>query len=91
MSALMRHLRGEIDRDEAIAIGQTDTRHYARRQFTWFRHQLAEFHWIAPMRQGGWRRRLRLNRHSRRPALRADPESRDSGFVASRRPGMTPR
>ncbi len=26
----------------------TDTRHYAKRQFTWFRHQLPEFEWIAP-------------------------------------------
>jgi tRNA dimethylallyltransferase len=52
--ALMRHLRGEIDRDEAISIGQIDTRHYAKRQFTWFRHQLSEFHWIAPEAARGW-------------------------------------
>lgn len=52
--ALMRHLRGEIDRAEAIRIGQTDTRHYAKRQFTWFRHQLEEFHWIAPDEARAW-------------------------------------
>jgi len=52
--ALMRHLRGEIDRAGAIAIGQTDTRHYAKRQFTWFRHQLEEFHWIAPEAAEEW-------------------------------------
>jgi tRNA dimethylallyltransferase len=46
--ALIRHLRGEISRDEAIAIGQLDTRHYAKRQFTWFRHQLPEFEWGEP-------------------------------------------
>ena len=52
--ALMRHLRGEISREEAITIGQTDTRHYAKRQFTWFRHQLAEFRWIAPEAAQAW-------------------------------------
>jgi tRNA dimethylallyltransferase len=52
--ALMRYLRGEIDRDSAIEIGQTDTRHYAKRQFTWFRHQLEEFHWIAPEAARDW-------------------------------------
>ncbi len=46
--ALIRHLRGEISLDEATAIGRADTRHYAKRQFTWFRHQLPEFAWVAP-------------------------------------------
>lgn len=46
--ALMRHLRGEISLADAAAIGAKDTRHYAKRQFTWFRHQLDEFEWIAP-------------------------------------------
>ena len=32
-------LRGEITRDEAITFGQTATRQYAKRQFTWFRNQ----------------------------------------------------
>ena len=32
-------LRGELGRDEAIALGQTATRKYAKRQFTWLRHQ----------------------------------------------------
>ncbi len=44
----IRHLRGEIGRDEAIAIAQMDTRRYAKRQFTWFRHQLPEFAWVTP-------------------------------------------
>ena len=38
---LLAHLRGEIALDEAIARGQGDTRRYAKRQFTWFRHQIA--------------------------------------------------
>ena len=46
--ALIRYLAGEITREQAIEIGQTDTRHYAKRQFTWFRHQLPEFERVAP-------------------------------------------
>lgn len=46
--AVIRHLRGEISLEEAAAIGAADTRHYAKRQFTWFRHQLPEFRWVRP-------------------------------------------
>jgi tRNA dimethylallyltransferase len=52
--ALTRHLRGEITRDEAAEIGRADTRHYAKRQFTWFRHQLPEFEWVKPEAARGW-------------------------------------
>jgi len=45
---LLAHLRGEIPLDEAIAKGQGDTRRYAKRQFTWFRHQLPDWHWVEP-------------------------------------------
>jgi tRNA dimethylallyltransferase len=45
--ALIRHLAGELSLEEAAVIGRADTRHYAKRQFTWFRHQLPEFEWIA--------------------------------------------
>ena len=38
---LMRHLRGETALAEAIAAAQRATRHYAKRQTTWFRHQFA--------------------------------------------------
>ena len=51
---LIRHLRGEISRDEAADIGRADTRHYAKRQFTWFRHQLPEFEWVTPGAARGW-------------------------------------
>ena len=47
---LLAYLRGEIFLDEAIAKGQGDTRRYAKRQFTWFRHQLADWHWVEPER-----------------------------------------
>lgn len=52
--ALIRHLRGEITREEAAMIGKADTRHYAKRQFTWFRHQLPEFDWLTPEQARGW-------------------------------------
>jgi tRNA dimethylallyltransferase len=52
--ALLRHLAGEITLDEAATIGRGDTRHYAKRQFTWFRHQLPEFEWVKPEEAGGW-------------------------------------
>lgn len=37
---LIQYLDGKISLDEAIRIGQLNTRHYAKRQTTWFRHQL---------------------------------------------------
>lgn len=43
---LIRHLNGEIGLEDAVAGAQADTRHYAKRQFTWFRHQLPGFDWI---------------------------------------------
>jgi len=45
---LIAHLTGEITLAEAAAIARADTRHYAKRQFTWFRHQLPEFEWLTP-------------------------------------------
>lgn len=52
--ALIRHLRGELNLEEAATIGRADTRHYAKRQFTWFRHQLPEFEWVKPDEARGW-------------------------------------
>ncbi|MGY4306878.1 tRNA dimethylallyltransferase [Bradyrhizobium sp. USDA 4369] len=52
--ALIRYLRGEITREEAATIGKADTRHYAKRQFTWFRHQLPEFEWLTPEQARRW-------------------------------------
>jgi tRNA dimethylallyltransferase len=37
---LLRHLRGEIPLDVAVALVQRSTRRYAKRQVTWFRHQI---------------------------------------------------
>jgi tRNA dimethylallyltransferase len=44
----MRHLRGEISLEEAVAGAKADTRRYAKRQETWFRHQAPEFKWLTP-------------------------------------------
>jgi tRNA dimethylallyltransferase len=52
--ALIRHLNGEITLAEASEIGRADTRHYAKRQFTWFRHQLGEFEWVTPEAAAAW-------------------------------------
>jgi tRNA dimethylallyltransferase len=45
---LLRHLEGEIDLDTASRLSKRDTRAYAKRQFTFARHQLPEFRWVAP-------------------------------------------
>ncbi|MFZ1079887.1 MAG: tRNA (adenosine(37)-N6)-dimethylallyltransferase MiaA [Methylovirgula sp.] len=45
---LLRHLAGEIDLEEAARLAKRDTRAYAKRQFTFARHQLPEFRWVAP-------------------------------------------
>jgi tRNA dimethylallyltransferase len=52
--ALIRHVRGELTLQQAAAIGRADTRHYAKRQFTWFRHQLPEFEWVKPEAAARW-------------------------------------
>lgn len=51
---LIRHIRGEITFEEAAVIGRSHTRQYAKRQFTWFRHQLPEFEWVKPEEAGRW-------------------------------------
>jgi tRNA dimethylallyltransferase len=45
---LIRHLAGEISLADAAAEAKKDTRHYAKRQFTWFRHQLADWPRVDP-------------------------------------------
>jgi tRNA dimethylallyltransferase len=57
--ALIRHLKGELSLEEAAEIGKADTRHYAKRQFTWFRHQLPEFRWMTPEVAREWAEEIR--------------------------------
>jgi tRNA dimethylallyltransferase len=42
---VLRLLAGEIDRNEAAALTKTDTRHYAKRQLTWFR-KMSGVQWV---------------------------------------------
>ena len=45
---LIAHIEGQLTLDEAASRSKLDTRHYAKRQFTWARHQLSGFRWVAP-------------------------------------------
>jgi tRNA dimethylallyltransferase len=45
---LIAHLRGECTLEAAIAAAQQATRRYAKRQMTWFRHQLPEGRQLTP-------------------------------------------
>ncbi|MGX7706960.1 tRNA (adenosine(37)-N6)-dimethylallyltransferase MiaA [Methylobacterium sp. Gmos1] len=46
---LIAYLRGALPYDEAVARGQADTRRYAKRQVTWFRHQAGtDWMWLTP-------------------------------------------
>jgi tRNA dimethylallyltransferase len=45
---LIAHLDGCISREEAVCLGKRDTRAYVKRQFTFARHQLPGFVWVAP-------------------------------------------
>ncbi|MFP5213084.1 MAG: tRNA (adenosine(37)-N6)-dimethylallyltransferase MiaA [Acidobacteriota bacterium] len=53
---VVQHLRGECSLDEAVYRIQKETRHYAKRQITWFRAD-PEFKWLDPERREeifGW-------------------------------------
>ena len=41
---------GEIPREEAIRLIKRNTRHYARRQLTWFRKE-KDYHWFHPLEE----------------------------------------
>ncbi len=44
---LIRHLKGELSQEDAVRLAQQSTRQYAKRQATWFRHQLTPDHILA--------------------------------------------
>ena len=45
---LIAYLEGRLALGDAASQAKLDTRHYAKRQFTWARHQLAGYDWVAP-------------------------------------------
>jgi tRNA dimethylallyltransferase len=45
---LIRHLAGQMSLTDATEEAKKDTRHYAKRQFTWFRHQLDDWPRVDP-------------------------------------------
>jgi tRNA dimethylallyltransferase len=45
---LIAHLAGRLSLADASERAVTDTRRYAKRQFTWARHQMPVFLWVAP-------------------------------------------
>ncbi len=45
---LIDHLEGRITLAQAAERSKLDTRHYAKRQFTWARRQMSGFRWVAP-------------------------------------------
>ncbi len=54
---LIACLEGRMTLAEAARRSKLDTRHYAKRQFTWARHQLEGFAWTAPeaaVETGAW-------------------------------------
>ena len=76
---LIDHFEGRLSLAEAAERAKLDTRHYAKRQFTWASHQLTGFDWVAPepaietgMRAiGDVGLRLRRDRRPRRFAVRS--------------------
>ena len=43
---IVKYLEGEYSLDYAIEIIKRDTRHFAKRQLTWFKHQSEDAIWI---------------------------------------------
>jgi tRNA dimethylallyltransferase len=64
--ALIRQLNRELTLEEAAVVGRADTRHYAKRQFTWFRHQLPEFEWVKPEQARAWLEHRKGDENARR-------------------------
>jgi tRNA dimethylallyltransferase len=45
---LAAHLRGELSLPEAVEAAATATRRYAKRQRTWLRGRMSDWHWLVP-------------------------------------------
>jgi tRNA dimethylallyltransferase len=70
---LIRHLNGEISRDEAAAGAIMDTRRYAKRQVTWFRNQMTGWPSV-PAEQGQAELERQLTLLLERGTISADPK-----------------
>jgi len=46
---LLAHLDGRMSLEDAAARAKLETRRYAKRQFTWARHQMKAFRWSKPV------------------------------------------
>jgi tRNA dimethylallyltransferase len=42
----LRHLNGVYTKEEAINLIKIETRHYAKRQMTWFKNKIENIEWI---------------------------------------------
>ncbi len=54
---LFPYFKGEISKDNAVEKIKQDTRHYAKRQLTWFRHQIP-VHWYDIIADPGIKREI---------------------------------
>ncbi len=70
---LIPHLEGRLTLAEATVRSKLDTRHYAKRQFTWARHQLRASHGSRPRRRS---RRERARSADKRATSRLASRSR---------------
>ena len=62
MISLAAHLAGELTLDEAVALARQETRRYAKRQLTWFRHQTPDWPRIETLDPDEqWRTLIALN------------------------------
>jgi tRNA A37 N6-isopentenylltransferase MiaA len=53
----MAYLARRVTLEAATRRAKLDTRQYSKRQFTWARHQMKDFAWIAPdqaVEAGAW-------------------------------------
>lgn len=59
---LMAHCAGRLSLDDAVALAKRNTRRFAKRQLTWFRHQAADWPRAADWREAVERVRQALDR-----------------------------
>jgi len=73
----IQYIKGKMTLDEALRSMQRDTRHYARRQMTWFRGE-GDIEWFHPDEAGQIRARIDRFLNSRQDEVRPGPGGNDS-------------